>query len=145
MSENNLHGSIPRVETHNTVRAYKEKAGRLRLVGSRCTECGQIWFPRRFTCPKCHSRTLEDYQCAHTGTVTTSWVDVMGFPCIGYEDIDNRVVAMVKLDDGIDVIGEIIEIGKTVEVGTRVKTVIRLQKRDDTGNLMYGYKFEIIE
>lgn len=144
MSENNLHGSIARVETHNTVRAFKEKAGRLRLVGSICPECGEKWFPRRFTCPKCHSRKLEDYQCADTGIVETSWTDTMGFPCIGYEDIDDRVVAMIKLDDGIHLIGELVETNATVPVGTRVRKVIRLQKRDDTGNLMYGYKFEII-
>jgi len=145
MGAENLYGSIPRVETHNTVRAYKEKAGRLRLVGSKCCECGQIWFPRRFTCPKCHSRQLQEYQCATTGIVTNSWVDTMGFPCIGYEDIDDRVIATILLDDGINIIAELCNVHTTVETGTRVKKVIREQKRDDTGNLMYGYKFEVVE
>ncbi len=141
----NLFGSIARVETHNTVRAYKEKDGRFRIIGSKCPDCGSIWYPRRFICPKCHGRNLQPYECAQEGEVVTSWVDMIGFPVIGFEDIDDRCVAMIKLDDGIHVMGEIIDVRKEVPNGTRVKAVIRQLKRDDTGNLMYGYKFEVVE
>ena len=126
------------------VRAFKEKDGRFRLIGSRCPKCGELWYPRRFICPKCHSTELEPYQCAQEGEVITSWVDFIGFPVIGFEDIDDRVVAMIKLDDGIHIMAEIVDIRKEVPKGTRVKSVIRQLKRDDTGNLMYGSKFEII-
>lgn len=145
MSAENLHGCIPRMETHGVVRMVKEKAGRYRIVGSVCPDCGEKWFPHRFTCPKCHCRKLEEYQCAQTGEVTVSWVDTMGFPVIGCEDIDSRVVAMVKLDDGINIITEIVETDEEVPAGTRVEMVIRALKRDDTGNLVYGYKFKITE
>lgn len=143
MSLDNLYGPIPKVETHNIVRAYKEKAGRYRLEGSRCPDCGELWFPRRFICPKCHQTNLEPYACQQTGEVVVSWVDNMGFPTIGYEDIDNRVIAMIKLDDNIHIIAEIADQKIIIEKGTRVELVIRAQKRDDTGNLVYGYKFKL--
>jgi len=145
MGFDNLHGAIPKVEVHNIVKAYKEKAGRYRLQGVRCADCGEIWFPRRFVCPKCGSRNLDDYRCAETGAVVTSWVDTMGFPAIGYEDIDERVVAMIRLDDGVTVIAEIADARAEVPKDTRVEMIIRAQKRDDTGNLTYGYKFKIAE
>ncbi|MCK7486307.1 MAG: hypothetical protein MZU97_12710 [Bacillus subtilis] len=69
----------------------------------------------------------------------------MGFPAIGYEDIDNRVVAMIRLDDGVTVIAEIADEHLEVAAGTPVEMIIRTQKRDDTGNLTYGYKFKISE
>ena len=145
MNFDNLYGPIPKVETHNTVRAYKEKAGRYRLIGSECPDCGEKWFPRRFICPKCHNVNLKPYACAQEGAIVVSWVDNMGFPTIGYEDIDDRVVAMIRLDDGIHVIAEIADCKHVVPQGTRVGMVIRAQKRDDTGNLVYGYKFTISE
>ncbi len=33
--------------------------GRPRLVGSRCTRCGEKAFPRREVCPRCKQRTME--------------------------------------------------------------------------------------
>ena len=145
MNFDNLYGPIPKVETHNTVRAFKEKDGRYRLIGSQCPDCGQKWFPRRFICPTCHGQNLQPYACAQTGEIVVSWVDNMGFPTIGYEDIEDRLIAMVKLDDGIHVIAEIAECKQVLPKGTRVEMVIRQQKRDDTGNLVYGYKFKISE
>ncbi len=145
MGFDNLHGAIPKVEIHNTVKAYKEKAGRYRLQGVRCEDCGTLWFPRRFVCPKCQSQHLAPYLCMETGKVVTSWVDTMGFPAIGYEDIDTRVVAMITLDDGITVIAEIADEHLEVPKDTPVEMIIRAQKRDDTGNLTYGYKFKVCQ
>lgn len=143
MPFDNLFGPIPKVETHNIVRAYKEKAGRYRLIGSRCPDCGEIWFPRRFICPKCHNINLMPYECAQEGAIVVSWIDNMGFPTIGYEDIDDRCIAMIRLDDGIHVIAEIADAKTVVPKDTRVEMIIRSQKRDDTGNLVYGFKFKI--
>lgn len=145
MATDNLHGPIPKIEAHNTVRGFKEKEGRYRLVGVKCQECGEIYFPRRFVCPKCQSQKLVAYECAHEGVVITSWVDKMGFPAIGYEDIDNRVIAMIRLNDGVTIISEIVDVGKEVPKDTPVEFIIRAQKRDDTGNLVYGYKFRVCE
>jgi len=143
MGFDNLHGAIAKVEVHNTVKAYKEKAGRYRLEGVRCEDCGTLWFPRRFVCPKCQSQNLAPYRCAETGKVITSWVDTMGFPAIGYEDIDTRVVAMIRLDHGITEIAEIADDHLEVSAETPLEMISRAQKRDDTGNLTYGYKFKV--
>lgn len=51
---------------------------------------------------------------------------------------------MIRLDDGIHVISEIVEQeGALVKKGTRVRMVIRKHKREDTGNWVYGYKFVV--
>ncbi len=133
---------IPRVEVHSTVRSSRERAGRYRLEGSRCSRCGALWFPRRFVCPRCYSRNLEPYQCAHTGSIVTFWVDNVGFPAVGYEDIDDRIIAIIRLDDGIHVISEVVDISPgEVHNGQRVRMVVRRHKREDTGNWCYGFKF----
>jgi uncharacterized OB-fold protein len=143
MSEN-LFGPIPRMEAHSCVRSFKAKKGRYRLTGSKCKNCGAIWYPERYVCPKCHGDELIDYECARSGMIVTFWIDTMGFPPIGYEDIDNRVIAIIRLDDGIHVISEIVDTpAEEIHRGDRVRMTVRLQKREDTGNLFYGYKFEI--
>jgi len=73
----------------------------------------------------------------------TFWPDTMGFPAIGYEEIEDRVVALVRLDDGVHVITEIADTpAGRLQNGDRVRMVLRRQKREDTGNWCYGYKFE---
>jgi uncharacterized OB-fold protein len=124
---------------------YRGKAGRYRLEGTRCTECGEKFFPPRtgLICPKCHTRSMEPYACARTGTVVASALDDLGFPAVGYGDELPRYLAIIRLDDGIHIMSDIMEIvdDKTFKPGLRVEMVIRKHKREDTGAWVYGFRF----
>ena len=52
--------------------------GQPRLLGSRCTGCGNHMFPRQSGCPKCMGNEQEDVELATTGTLWT-WT-VQAFP-----------------------------------------------------------------
>ena len=139
---------VPRVEPYGSQRNYRSKDMRYHIRGSRCVECGEVYFPPKdgLFCPKCNGREFEAYYPPKKGEVVTDFVDEIGYPPIGYNDGPSRTIVVVKLDDGIHVLSEIVEVeGERVASGTRVKMVVRKHKREDNGNWVYGYKFILDE
>jgi uncharacterized OB-fold protein len=145
---------IPRLESYSTIKTWRERAGRYRLEGTRCRECGEKWFPPRtgLPCPKCHKSNMEPYECTRTGEVISLQLEVMGYPAMGYGELAPRKICLIRLDDGIHIISEVMDCGEADvqpakptegKPGTRVKMVFRKHKREDSGNWMYGYKFVI--
>lgn len=42
-----------------------------RLIGGRCSPCGQVAFPRAASCPRCGSQEVSTHELPRTGTVWT--------------------------------------------------------------------------
>jgi uncharacterized OB-fold protein len=138
-----------RLDTFSSAVWHRTRAGRYRLEGTRCTNCGEKFFPPRtgLICPNCHERAMEPYQCAHAGEIVVVSLDDMGFPAIGYGDYLPRIQAIVRLDDGIHLMTDLMEVEDPAQVksGMRVKMVLRKHKREDTGAWVYGYRFILDE
>lgn len=83
------------------------------------------------------------YECAQAGEILALAQDNMGFPAIGYGDYLPRLQAIIRLDDGVHLMSDIMEVENPEEVkaGARVKMVLRKHKREDTGAWVYGYRF----
>lgn len=136
---------IYRHATYTSLKAWRERAGRYRLEGSRCTQCGSTYFPRRLACRRCHARTMERYECTPVGTVVVAWPQVGMVRLLGYADLPPRVVAIVRLDDGTHIETELVDVSEAeVNENTpnmRVRVVFRKIRRESNGNWCYGYKF----
>ena len=134
-----------RWDTFSSALWYRNRAGRYRLEGTRCSKCGEKFFPPRtgLICPACHERAMEPYQCAQQGEIVAVAPDDVGFPALGYGDALPRVQAIVRLDDGIHLMVDIMQVAEPAEVqpGDRVRMVLRKHKREDTGAWVYGYGF----
>jgi uncharacterized OB-fold protein len=134
-----------RWDTFSSALWYRTRAARYRLEGSRCTQCGVKFFPPRLglICPNCHTREMEPYQCAHSGEVVCMALDDLGFPATGYETTLPRRMAIIRLEDGIHLMSEIMEVEDPamIQPGTRVKLALRKHKREDTGAWVYGFRF----
>ena len=134
-----------RLDTFSSAVWYRAKAGRYRLEGTRCTVCGEKFFPPRtgLICPACHNRAMEPYACAQTGQIVAIAPDDVGFPAHGYGDYLPRVMIVVRLDDGIHVMSELMDLADpaTAQAGARVRMVLRKHRREDTGAWVYGPRF----
>jgi uncharacterized OB-fold protein len=75
-----------RWDTFSSALWYRNRAGRYRLEGTRCAQCGEKYFPPRtgLICPACHARAMEPYPCAQQGVVVAAALDDVGFPALGY-------------------------------------------------------------
>ncbi len=133
-----------RLDTFSSAVWYRNKAARYRLEGTRCTACGATFFPPRtgLICPHCHARAMEPYECPPTGEIVARTLDEM-FPAHGYGDYLPRIMVIVRLDDGTHVMSEVMDVADPaeVQVGARVRMVLRKHRREDTGAWVYGPRF----
>lgn len=138
-----------RWDTFSSTLWYRTRAARYRLEGSRCKSCGAIFFPPKsgLICPACHKRQMEPYTCAQQGEIVAVALDDVGFPAVGYGDNLPRIQAIVRLDDGVHLMVDLLQIRDVSEAqpGRRVKMVLRKHKREDTGAWVYGYGFVIAD
>ena len=125
-------------------RYWRETKYRYRLIGEKCTNCGATFFPRNAVCLECGSKDLDEYQLADKGRVVT-WTVVRNAP-EGFEKYAPYVVALVELDDGSQVLSQVVDVEPDeVETGMRVEAAFRRGREDgDSGIIEYGYKFRPI-
>ena len=124
---------------------WRLRKSKYNLVGSKCTSCGTVFFPPRKVCPKCRSKgKLEDFEFSGNGKIVT-WTAIHAAP-EGFEYQVPYPVAIVQLDEGVNIAGQIVGDIKNVRSGKRVKPVFRRMFSDDPDGLIhYGIKFELVE
>ncbi len=122
-------------------RYWRLRNQRYRLEGSKCSDCGQLYFPPRDICPHCKSRNTEPYLLTGRGAVY-SFTTVHQAPDIFDKNIP-YVVAMVDLQEGPRITAQLTDVkAEEVAIGMPVELVIRKIYEDgENGPIQYGYKF----
>lgn len=128
----------------SVAREWREIPGRYNLVGTKCTNCGRIFFPARTFCPDCRRASIgkiEPYALARTGTVYSFSVIHEAPDCNNMQK--PYAVAMVETDDGVMIEGQLVDVDlETIEIGMPVRAVLRKLDADGkAGVIHYGYKF----
>src|SRR5512134_3880990 len=71
------------------------------ILTSRCTSCGEYFFPKRAVCAKCLARTLEEVAVPARGTLYSfTWVHLPLFGSTRIEHADGYGVGQVDLPEG---------------------------------------------
>lgn len=126
-------------------RFWREIDQRYNLKGSTCGNCKGTFFPARTMCPKCRHLSLgklEPFTFSGNGRIE-SYTTVHA-PPPGFELQSPYVVALVRLDEGPVVTGQIVDARDGIAVGARVRKVFRRVAQDgEAGVIHYGFKFKI--
>jgi uncharacterized protein len=127
-------------------RFWRETPRRYNLGGSKCTECGTVYFPPRPVCPACprHRQSIEKmvpFQLSGSGEVLS--YTVVHEAAEGFEMQVPYVVALVRTDEGPVLTGQVVDVDpRTVAIGLRVQATFRkLREEGRAGVIHYGYKF----
>ena len=128
----------------SVAREWREIPGRYNLKGTRCGNCGKIFFPSRDFCPICRRKSLgkiEGYSVSRTGEIYSFTVIYDAPDC--NERMKPYVAAMIRTDDGVIVAGQVVDVDpETVRIGMRVRAVLRkLDSDGSSGVIRYGFKF----
>jgi uncharacterized OB-fold protein len=118
---------------------------RYRMIGAACATCKSTYFPKRTICPKCRRKgKISEIQFKGTGKVY-SFTEVNS-PPEGFEDQVPYILAIIELDEGARITGQIVDANKgTVQIGSKVEQVFRVIQRDDPEGLIhYGFKFRLV-
>lgn len=125
-------------------RFWRDNDSRYNLIGSKCGNCGHLYFPQRTVCPTCHRKSIgkmEKVKLKGEGQIF-SYSIVHDAPP-QYELMKPYVVGIIELDEGIRVTGQVIDCDPAeVHIGMRVKSTMRkLGEEGPAGIIHYGYKF----
>jgi len=122
-------------------RFWREIPSRYSLSGTRCTVCGEYFFPPRSVCPNCRrSGNVEPYTFKGEGEVVT--YTVIHTAARGFERHAPYVLAIVKLDEGARLTAHVVCPPEEVHIGMRVRAAFRrLGEDNERGLIYYGTKF----
>ena len=124
---------------------WRLKESKYRMIGTKCATCSQLYFPPRNLCPKCRrDGKIEPFQFSGSGEVV-SYTIIRTAPS-GFEKQAPYVVAIVKLEEGPQIAGQIVGDKDNVRIGKPVRSVFRRMYEDgEDGLIHYGFKFCLVE
>lgn len=123
-------------------RHWRLKNQRYQLIGEVCPHCQARLFPPRDVCPECRQEAKTQYAFSGRGNIY-SYTTIYDAPA-GYEEYIPYTVALIKLEEGPLVTGQLTDLGdQPVAIGAPVEMVTRRlrQDGDERGMILYGYKF----
>ena len=127
-------------------RIWRETEYRYNLIGYRCKNCGNSYFPPRDICPKCHRESIgkmEKVKFSGNGEVM-SYTVVHDAPPSFKRQVP-YVLALIRLSEDPVITAQIVDSPEeNIEIGTKVHMVFRKIRQDgDSGIIEYGYKFAV--
>jgi len=124
---------------------WRIQKSKYRMVGSKCLTCESLFFPTRTLCPNCRGKgKMEDFGFSGNGEIL-SYTIVRTSPG-GFEKQSPYAVGIIKLEEGVNVSGQIVGDVNAVDIGKRVKPVFRKMYEDGSeGLIYYGLKFELAD
>ena len=126
------------------VRGWRHIPQRYNLIGSKCLQCGEVFFPMRVICPKCRRKgKLEDIKFSGNGKIHS--YSVIHTPTDEFKNISPYAVAIIELEEGAKITSQIVDCNTDdIEIGQEVELVFRrIRAEGDEGVISYGYKFKL--
>src|SRR5579864_4557161 len=112
-----------------------------RMLGNKCKDCGQEYFPPVTLCKKCRSTNLLDSEMPRIGTLLSYTLQKESVQ--GFEDQEPMIFGLLRLENGVKIIGQLVDLPyESLKEGMKLNAVFRRIKVDgESGQIFYGYKF----
>jgi len=127
-------------------RFWRETPRRYNLGGSKCSNCGTVYFPPRAVCPECthHRQSIEKMvpsQLSGDGEVLS--YTIVHEAAEGFEMQVPYILALVGTPEGPVLTGQVVDIElPDIRIGLKVHATFRkLREEGKAGVIHYGYKF----
>jgi uncharacterized protein len=132
-------GRVPIEEGYFTVPSDPDE--RPRLLGSRCTACGEVFFPRRLVCARCLHEGCDDVELGPTGRLWT-WTYVR-VPLFAKKDgsVSAYGVGQVDLPEGPRVQAILLGGPDDFAIGMEVELDVEVLRTDGDGNDVVIHRF----
>ena len=115
------------------------------LIGSRCSACAYICFPKKAVCVRClGDDTMEDIRLGAHGTLETFAVMQVAPP--GF--VAPYIIGYIRLREGSLVFAPITGCeprDDALEIGDEMELVIEKLTEDENGNSIIGWKFKPVK
>ena len=120
----------------------EDDAAPVRLRGSRCPACDEVFYPRRLVCAKCLHEGTADVLLSTAGTLHTwTWVHV---PLFAKTDakVSEYAVGQVDLPEGPRVQAILVGEPDDFSIGMQLELDLETLRRNDAGDDVVIYRFK---
>ncbi|ALK04584.1 MAG: Zn-ribbon domain-containing OB-fold protein [Methanosarcina thermophila] len=126
-------------------RFWRNLGSRYNLEGTRCSECGEYFYPPRNVCVNCRrGGEIEPYTFKGTGEIVT--YTFIHTAAEGFEIQAPYTLAIIQLDEGPRLTSQVVGDPEKIHIGMRVRSVFRKLGEDGKrGMIYYGTKFTPID
>jgi uncharacterized OB-fold protein len=112
-----------------------------RLLGSRCSACDEVFYPRRHACARCLARQLEDCELGPRGQLYTwTYVHVPMFNALR-SDVGGYAVGQVDLPEGPRIQALLEGEASDFSIGMELELELETLRVDDEGRAVVIYRF----
>ena len=122
-----------------------EVDGGARLIGSRCTGCGALYFPQALSCrnPGCDAKTVERSHLPDRGTLVSFTVQrYRPPPLFRIDNWSPYAIGLVDLGEGIEVMGMLTGVElDAISIGSTMVLVVETLFTEADGTAVLTYKF----
>jgi uncharacterized OB-fold protein len=117
-----------------------------KIIGSKCRNCGEYFFPRRSVCARCNSRGLADTEMSGRGTVYSfTFVHMPMFGSTNVEYRDGYGVGQVDLVEGPRMQLPLTGKHEDLRVGLEVQAELDTVRQDKDGRDVVSLRFRPTE
>jgi len=110
------------------------------LLGSRCPQCGEHFYPPRYVCLNCYHEGLEEVALSTRGELYSFTIARVALP--GTLMTPPYVIAQVRLTEGVQVATVLTEIDpEAARIGMALELVVEKASVDSEGNDVMTFKF----
>lgn len=116
---------------------------RYQLIGSKCEHCKKSFYPIRVICPHCRrAGHMKEIKFSGNGKVFS--YTIIRAPPEGFKEYAPYIIAVVDLDEGTKILSQVVDCDhKDIKIGMKVKSCFRrIRSENDTGLVLYGFKFK---
>ncbi len=122
-------------------RFWRKIKYRYNLIGTKCENCGRVFYPPRNLCPECRRKSsITKVDLGETGAVLSYSVVHDAPESMKLER--PYIVGLIRLDSGVVVTSQIVCDLEEIRIGMRVRAAFRKYGEDgEDGIIYYGTKF----
>lgn len=123
--------------------SWRLKRQKYNLIGTQCMTCKSAFFPSRTFCPTCRRKgDIKPMEFSGKGEIL-SYTVIRSAPQ-GFEKYTPYHIALIKLEEGPTISGQIVTNSEKVDMGKTVRPVFRkMFEEGKDGVIHYGIKWEI--
>lgn len=128
----------------DTVRTWRHIQQRYNLIGSKCSNCGKVFFPSRPICPDCRRKgKMGPFQFSGKGKIYSFSV-IRSAPS-DFKKLAPYAVAIIELEEGAKLTTQLVDCDvDALKIGDPVEMVFRRIREDGKdGVISYGFKFRL--
>ncbi len=121
---------------YTKVDAFADYLHKGKLMGTKCKQCGEIYFPPRADCLTCIDDKVEWVEFSGKGTLQ-SYTRIHAAPT-GFDDMAPYTLGIVDLEEGGRLIAWLKDIpAEEIEIGMKIKVVPRIFEEIEEIKLYY--------